>query len=73
MVPTTPPADIAGLPTAPRNPLTLRQQVRAVKAFHTGQGAGVAAALSVRADRALDDVDISAVQAELSRQEVRIT
>ena len=37
MVPTTPPADIAGLPTAPRNPLTLRQQVRAVKAFHTGQ------------------------------------
>ena len=39
----------------------------------TGQGAGVAAALSVRADRALDDVDISAVQAELIRQDVRIT
>ena len=37
MVPTTPPADIAGLPTAPRNPLTLRQQIHAVKAFHTGQ------------------------------------
>ena len=37
MVPTTPPADIAGLPLAPRNPLTLRQQIHAVKAFHTGQ------------------------------------
>jgi len=37
MVPTTPPADIAGLPPAPRNPLTLRQQIHAVKAFHTGQ------------------------------------
>ena len=37
VVPTTPPADIARLPIAPRNPLTLRQQVRAVKAFHTGQ------------------------------------
>ena len=37
MVPTTPPADIAGLSTAPRNPLTLRQQIHAVKAFHTGQ------------------------------------
>ena len=35
----------------------------------TGQGAGVAAALSIRADRPLDDVDISAVQAELVRQE----
>jgi hypothetical protein len=38
----------------------------------TGQGAGVAAALSVRAGRPLDDVDISAVQAELVRQDVRI-
>jgi hypothetical protein len=39
----------------------------------TGQGAGVAAALSIRADRPLDDVDISAVQAELIRQDVRIS
>ncbi len=37
MVPTTPPADIAELPPPPRNPLTLRQQIHAVKAFHTGQ------------------------------------
>jgi FAD-dependent oxidoreductase family protein len=39
----------------------------------TGQGAGVAAALSIRADRPLDDVDITAVQAELVRQDVRIS
>jgi hypothetical protein len=39
----------------------------------TGQGAGVAAAVSIRADRPLDDVDITAVQAELSRQDVRIS
>jgi hypothetical protein len=39
----------------------------------TGQGAGVAAALSIRTDRPLDDVDISAVQAELTRQDVRIS
>ena len=39
----------------------------------TGQGAGVAAAVSIRADRPLDDVDISAVQAELIRQDVRIS
>lgn len=38
----------------------------------TGQGAGVAAALSVTTDRGLDDVDINAVQAELVRQGVRI-
>src|SRR4029078_1458157 len=37
MVPTTAPADVAGLPLPPRNPLTLRQQIHAVKAFHTGQ------------------------------------
>src|ERR1700754_373715 len=39
----------------------------------TGQGAGVAAAVSIRADRPLDDLDISAVQAELIRQGVRIS
>jgi FAD dependent oxidoreductase len=38
----------------------------------TGQGAGVAAAVSVRGDRPLEDVDIAAVQAELIRQDVRI-
>jgi hypothetical protein len=31
------------------------------------------AALSVRANRTLDDVDIAAVQAELIRQDVRIS
>jgi hypothetical protein len=39
----------------------------------TGQGAGVAAAVSIRSDRPLEDVDISAVQAELIRQDVRIS
>ena len=38
----------------------------------SGQGAGVAAALSVRSGRALPDVDIAAVQAELGRQGVRV-
>ena len=38
----------------------------------TGQGAGVAAALSIHANRPLDAVDISALQAELTRQGVRI-
>lgn len=37
-----------------------------------GQGAGVAAALSIRQGRSPDRVDIAAVQAELSRQGVRI-
>jgi ribulose 1,5-bisphosphate synthetase/thiazole synthase len=37
-----------------------------------GQGAGVAAALSIRDDRTLDRIDIRAVQAELVRQGVRI-
>ena len=37
----------------------------------TGQGGGVAAALSVRSGTALADVDIRAVQAELGRQGVR--
>ena len=38
----------------------------------SGQGAGVAAALSIKSDCALDDVDITAVQAEVKRQGVRI-
>lgn len=38
----------------------------------TGQGAGVAAALSVKTGRALDRVELGAVQAELVRQGVRI-
>ncbi len=37
-----------------------------------GQGAGVAAALSVKHGRELDEVDISVVQAELARQGVRL-
>ena len=37
MVRTAPSANIAGLPLAPRSPLSLRQQINAVKAFHTGQ------------------------------------
>ncbi|HSZ09793.1 MAG TPA: FAD-dependent oxidoreductase [Steroidobacteraceae bacterium] len=37
-----------------------------------GQGAGVAAAISVKTDRPLDLVDITAVQAELKRQGARI-
>ena len=37
-----------------------------------GQGAGVAAALAVKAGRDVADVDIAAVQAELERQGVRI-
>ncbi|SEK74037.1 FAD dependent oxidoreductase [Roseivivax marinus] len=38
----------------------------------TGQGAGVAAALSVKADRALDEIDTRAMQAALERQGVRV-
>ncbi len=37
-----------------------------------GQGAGVAAALSIKTGRALDLVDMAAVQSELKRQGVRI-
>jgi hypothetical protein len=37
-----------------------------------GQGAGVAAALSLKSNRGLADVDLTAVQAELTRQGVRI-
>ena len=36
-----------------------------------GQGAGIAAALSVRSSMALDMIDIGALQAELQRQDVR--
>jgi hypothetical protein len=39
----------------------------------TGQGAGVAAAVSIRAEQPLRDVDVSMIQAELIRQEVRIS
>lgn len=38
-----------------------------------GQGAGIAAALSLKSNRPLDQVDIDAVQRELTRQGVRIT
>ena len=38
----------------------------------SGQGAGVAAALSVAANTSVADVDITAVQTELTRQGVRI-
>ena len=38
----------------------------------SGQGAGVAAAVSIRADRPFDRLDIGQVQAELTRQGVRI-
>jgi ribulose 1,5-bisphosphate synthetase/thiazole synthase len=38
----------------------------------TGQGAGVAAAISLRTGRELDRVDVGLVQAELARQGVRI-
>jgi hypothetical protein len=39
----------------------------------TGQGAGVAAAVSIRADQQLQDVSMADVQAELLRQDVRIS
>jgi hypothetical protein len=38
----------------------------------SGQGAGVAAAVSLRSNTALDAVDIAAVQKELEKQGVRI-
>ncbi|WP_108855764.1 FAD-dependent oxidoreductase [Aliiroseovarius pelagivivens] len=37
-----------------------------------GQGAGVAAALSIKSNVSLDQVDMSSVQTELTRQGVRI-
>jgi hypothetical protein len=36
-----------------------------------GQGAGVGAALSVRADRPLDEIDVAAIQRVLGDQDVR--
>jgi len=39
----------------------------------TGQGAGVAAAISVKLDQSLSDISIDAVQKELRRQGVRLT
>lgn len=38
----------------------------------TGQGAGVAAAVSIRANQSFDDLDVRLVQQELLRQRVRI-
>jgi hypothetical protein len=38
----------------------------------TGQGAGVAAAMSVKHNQALSDIDFAAVQVELRRQGVRL-
>jgi hypothetical protein len=38
----------------------------------SGQGAGVAAAMSLRSDEPLDQLDVSRVQAELRRQGVRL-
>ena len=37
MATTTTPADLAGLPPVPRNPLPYRQRLNAIKAIHTGQ------------------------------------
>ena len=37
----------------------------------TGQGAGVAAAMSIKQGRSTGDVDMKGVQAELERQGVR--
>jgi cytochrome P450 len=39
MVETSTPAEVAELPPPPTNPLPLRQQIAAIKAFHTGQEA----------------------------------
>ena len=38
----------------------------------TGQGAGIAAAISVREDRPFDELDVGRIQAELVRQGVRL-
>lgn len=38
----------------------------------SGQGAGVAAAISIRGDTSFQDLDVRAVQAELRRQDVRL-
>ena len=37
----------------------------------SGQGAGIAAALSVKAGNPMEQPDMTAVQAELTRQDVR--
>ena len=37
MVETSTPAEVGELPPPPTNPLPLRRQIRAIKAFHTGQ------------------------------------
>ncbi len=38
----------------------------------TGQGAGVAAAVSIREQQAFDRIDVGKVRAELARQGVRL-
>ena len=71
------------LPTAVRNLIVAGRATGGDRISHaatrnmsccavSGQGAGVAAASSIRTNRALDDVDIDTVQAELVRQGVRI-
>ncbi len=37
----------------------------------TGQGAGIAAALSIKSNKPLTDIDVSQVQKELERQGAR--
>jgi len=71
------------LPTGVENLLVAGRSIAGDKISHasvrnmmcctvTGQGAGVAAAVSVRENRSLSEVRIEAVQAELKRQGVRI-
>ncbi|HEX3982370.1 MAG TPA: FAD-dependent oxidoreductase [Acidisoma sp.] len=73
----------AMLPKGARNLLVAGRAIGGDKIAHAatrnmaccavaGQGAGVAAALSVKSGRALDSIDMVAVQAELQRQGVRI-
>jgi len=71
------------LPTGVENLLVAGRSIAGDKISHasvrnmmcctvSGQGAGVAAAISVRENRSLSEVRIEAVQAELKRQKVRI-
>jgi len=71
------------LPTGVENLLVAGRSIAGDKISHasvrnmmcctvSGQGAGVAAAISVRENRSLSEVRIEAVQAELKRQGVRI-
>ena len=69
--------------TGPRNLIVAGRSIGGDKVSHaavrnmmacavSGQGAGVAAALSIRQGRDLHSVDLAAVQAELRRQGARI-